>query len=143
MTSASRSLLFITLALVPVASPRADLVVVANARSGIEKLTRNDVVNIFLGRFRQLPTGDTARPADQPDDAPEKARFYRLLVNKELTDINAYWTRLVFSGKTTPPYQAKTRDDLAAWLNRYPGAIAYMERSQVGSGTHVVLELER
>jgi hypothetical protein len=143
MISARRGLLLVTLTLAPMAAPRADLVVVANAKSGIERLTRNEVVNIFLGRFRQLPTGDMARPADQPDDAPEKARFYRLLVNKELTDINAYWTRLVFSGKTSPPYQAKSRDDIADWLNRYAGALAYMERGQVGSGSRIVLELER
>lgn len=48
------------------AGPRADtdLVVVMNTNSGIERLSRDQVINIFLGRFRQLPNGATALPVD-------------------------------------------------------------------------------
>jgi len=65
---------------VPVA--RAELVVVANPRSGIERLSEDDVINVFLGRYRRLPSGIAAEPVDIGDDSALRARFYRILVNK-------------------------------------------------------------
>ncbi len=92
------SLLVVFLGFFPWTVARADLVVVVNARSNVDALTRDQVTNIFLGRYRLLPSGMTAMPIDQPAGQTEKARFYRLLVNKDLSEIDAYWARLVFSG---------------------------------------------
>jgi ABC-type phosphate transport system substrate-binding protein len=141
MTVRSRLLLLLGLALAPLA--QADLVVVVNARSGVERLSHDDAVNIFMGRYRQLPSGIAAQPIDQPEAQPERARFYRLLVNKDLTEINAYWARLVFSGKTSPPRQARSQAEILDWLARQPGAIGYIERGQIDARVRVVLELER
>lgn len=71
-------------------------------RRCIETLSRTDVINIFMGRFRQLPSGATAQPIDIPV-SPVRAQFYRVLVNKEPAEMNAYWARLVFARRTVPP----------------------------------------
>ncbi len=136
-------LLLAALLLSPLAQADPGLVLVVNARSGVDRLTLDDAVNIFMGRYRQLSSGMAALPIDQPDNHPEKARFYRLLVNKDLAEINAYWARLIFSGKTSPPHQAKSSAEILDLLARQPGAIAYLERSQVDSRFRIVLELER
>lgn len=123
------------------ASPAAaDLVVVANARSGVERLSRDEVINIFLGRYRQLPSGIAALPIDQPANHPLKAQFYRKLVNKDLAEINAYWARLIFSGKTAPPHQATTTTGVVNWLANTQGAIGYMERDMVDPRLRIVME---
>jgi hypothetical protein len=137
-----RLFLALSLGLMPWVRAEADLVVVVNARSGVEHLTTDDVINIFMGRYRQLPSGIAALPIDQPETMPEKARFYRLLVNKELPEINAYWARLIFSGKTLPPQQARNAAEVMDWLTKKRGAIGYIERSQVDSRVKIVLELE-
>lgn len=143
MTRMRRALLVAALALPPGAMPHADMVVVASARSGVDRLSRSEAINIFLGRFRQLPSGKSALPIDQPENSMEKRRFYRLLVNKDLDEINAYWTRLRFSGKTSPPRQARSQGDILDWLAEREGAVTYMERSQVDGRGRIVLELER
>ncbi|CAK0742630.1 hypothetical protein CCP3SC15_1200008 [Gammaproteobacteria bacterium] len=76
--------------------------VIVNPESGVEMLSREEVINIFLGRYRKLPSGIMAQPIDQADQTG-KALFYKLLVGKELSEINSYWARLIFSGKTKPP----------------------------------------
>ncbi|MDD4880546.1 MAG: hypothetical protein PHX10_03125 [Gallionellaceae bacterium] len=143
MSITTTLLLTLCLILLPRARAEADLVVVVNARNGIERLTLDSVINIFMGRYRQLPSGIPAQPVDQPDGRPEKARFYRLLVNKDLAEINAYWARLIFSGRTSPPYQAKSTAEILDRLARQPGAIAYIERNQADPRVRIVLELER
>jgi len=132
------SLLLLSALLAPVAE--ADIVVVVNAESGVTQLSRDEVINIFLGRYRQFPNGLAAYPIDQPAVQPERSRFYFLLVNKDLAEINAYWARLLFSGKTSPPMQAATSAEVIDLVSRHKEAIGYIERDQVDPRVKVVMD---
>lgn len=116
----------------------ADIAVVVNAGSGIDRLTQSDVVNIFMGRYRKLPTGNVALPVDS---TTLKARFYRALVNKDLAEINSYWARLVFSGEASPPQQIATIDDVHQLVTQNMNALSYVDGGQVPDDMHVVLML--
>ncbi|WP_110597921.1 hypothetical protein [Salinicola lusitanus] len=116
----------------------ADIAVVGNAGSGIDRLTQSDVVNIFMGRYRKLPTGNVALPVDS---TTLKARFYRALVNKDLAEINSYWARLVFSGEASPPQQIATIDDVHQLVTQNMNALSYVDGGQVPDDMHVVLML--
>jgi len=131
---------YLGLFLLPAASAIADVVVIANPKSGAEMLSHDEVVNIFLGRFRQLPSGLSALPADLPPAQPEKAVFYRMLVNKELAEINSYWARLIFSGRTVPPKRVVSDDDMLNWVANTRGGIGYIDRSKLDGRTRIVYE---
>lgn len=134
-----KALLFLTsMLLAPFVS--ADLVLVANSESGIGRLTQNEVINIYLGRYRRLSTGETAAPIDLSENTDSKATFYRQLVDKNLAEINAYWSRLVFSGKTRPPQQAETVDEALELLANNLNALAYIDRTAVNSKVTIVFE---
>lgn len=120
------------------APARADIAIVANADSGIDQLTRKEAVNIFMGRYRKLPTGNVALPVDS---SPLKARFYRALVNKDLAEINSYWARLVFSGEASPPQQIASSEDVHQLVIQNMNALSYLDSTQVPDDMHVVLTL--
>ena len=122
------------------ASVNAEPVVVVNAASAVKQLSQDEVINIFLGRYRRLPTGESAIPIDQPEGSPLRADFYRRLVNKDLNEINAYWSRLIFSGRTSPPVQAANLADVMYLLNSSASSIGYLDRSQVDKRFRIVLE---
>lgn len=119
---------------------QAEPVVVMRAQQVVEKLSHEEVTNIFMGRFRALPSGNPARPIDQPMDTPLRAQFYQRLVNKDQASINAYWSRLHFSGKAMPPLQAASEDEVIRQVLAQPGGIAYIERSQVNDRLRIVFE---
>ncbi len=117
------------------------VVVIVNPASGVQSLTRYQAVDIFLGRYRKLPTGLAALPIDLSPSTPDRTRFYSLLVHKSPAEMSSYWARLVFSGQATPPFQApdaRTAVDLVA---TNPNAIAYVDPSAVDRRVKVVLEL--
>ena len=125
------------------AAVNAEPVVVVNAASTTQQLSQDEVINIFLGRYRSLPNGGSAIPIDQPESTLLRADFYRRLVNKELNEINAYWSRLIFSGRTLPPLQASSASDAIRLLVANPGGVAYVERSQVDKRFRIVMEFSR
>jgi len=135
-------LLFMLLALLG-ARAAAEPVVVVSAASSMGQLSQDQVINIFLGRYRGLPGGGTALPIDQPEGEPLRAEFYRRLVNKNLNEINAYWSRLVFSGKTSPPLQAANAAEVMLILSGNPDSIAYIDRRQADKRFRIVLEWPR
>ena len=117
----------------------AEVVVVVDAKSGVEHLTQDEVINIFLGRHRKLPTGVAALPIDQPLSGGLRAEFYRKLADKDLAEINAYWARLYFSGKTRPPLQANSASEVLAYVTGNPGGVGYVERNQADARVRIVL----
>ncbi len=122
------------IALLSLALPaRAQLVVIVNAAAGVEQLSKAQVINIFLGRNREYSNGQSAMPLDLPASSPDKALFYRNLVNKDLEQMDAYWARLVFAGNTSPPRLALSALDAVQQVSVNPAAIAYVERKDVNS----------
>lgn len=139
MRSFYRLIFLIAASLLALGSARAEVVVVVDAAAGIERLTPDQVINIYLGRHRKLPSGIAALPVDQPAADNLRAEFYRKLVDKDLNEINAYWARLHFSGKTSPPAQAATTAEVLKHVLGKPGGIGYIDRSQADARVRIVL----
>ena len=134
-------LLLLPLLWLPHTARADDLVVIVNAGSHVRSLTRDQVIDIFMGRFRQLPTGATALPIDV-DDPDERRMFYEQLVHKNLAEIGSYWARLVFSGQATPPFRVPDSRAALKLVATNPDAIAYCYRSAVAGRVRVVLDLK-
>lgn len=106
----------------------ADIVVITNLQNSVEQLSKTQVINIFLGNNREYPNGLTAKPFDLPATAPEKSQFYRALVNKDLDQMAAYWSRLIFAGNTSPPSLVPSGQDVVQIVSANRNAIAYLDR---------------
>jgi ABC-type phosphate transport system substrate-binding protein len=124
------------------ANEPASIVVIVNPGSGVDHLTRDEVIDIFLGRYRKLPSGRAALPIDIAEASAERARFYQLLVKKSQADMSSYWARLVFSGQTSPPFQVPDAKTAIELVQSNPNAIAYVDRASVVAGVKVVLEIK-
>ena len=118
----------------------AEPVVVMRSDATAERLSKDEVTHIFLGRYRTLPSGEQAQPIDQAAGSALRGIFYQRLVNKTPNEINAYWARLHFSGKTSPPIQASSNKEALERLLANPGAISYMERAQIDGRLRIVFE---
>jgi len=113
------------------------LVVIAHPGSHIDSMSRAQVINLFLGRYKKLPSGERAVVLD---NIARKELFYQRLVNKTLAEINAYWARLTFSGQTTPPRQEDEMQVLRRVAST-PGAVSYVDKRFVDDRVRIVHEL--
>ena len=120
---------------------QADLVLIANAAIAENTISREEAINIYMGRLRRFPSGGAAQPLDLPPGGAEKALFYRLLVNKDLSDIDAYWARLVFSGRAAPPRTVGSLAEAIERVAKEPHVIAYIDRTLVDKRVKIILEL--
>lgn len=133
----------VCLGLLAAGPAQAELVVVVNARSGVAAMTRNEVVNIFFGRYREFFNGVEAQPVDLVDSHADRARFYQALVGKDLAEINAFWSRQTFSGRMQPPPRVATPEEIIKWVVSRPGGIGFIEHTKADARVRVVYELGR
>lgn len=119
----------------------AELVVIVNARAGVAAMTRGEVINVFFGRNRQFFNGVEALPVDLVDGHPDRERFYKALVGKEIADVNAYWSRQYFSGGVRPPGRMASPEEVVKWVASRPGGIGFVELGKADARVRVVYDV--
>lgn len=123
------------LALASAGSATAEIVVVAHPGVGLSSLSTSQVSRIFLGQTDQLPNGAKAVPLSVAGDAEDQ--FSREVLKKSPEQIEKYWARMIFTGKARQPRQVKA-NDVKATVAGTPGAISYMDRSQVDGSVKII-----
>ncbi|RJF91877.1 hypothetical protein [Noviherbaspirillum saxi] len=119
----------------------ADYVIIVNPNSGVERLSKDEVISIFMGRQRKLTSGVTALPVDLAGPPAAKEQFYASLVGKKLSEVNSYWARVMFSGQGSPPRQAESEDEVVEIVASSKGAIGYIDRKKLNKQVKAVFNL--
>ena len=117
----------------------AGIEVIVNPASGVDSMSREEVSHLFLGRVKHLPSGTSAIVIDT---VPQREAFYHRLVGRGIAEINAYWARLRFSGRTQPPLQVEDARVVLERVAREQGAIGYVDSSLVDKRVRTVLRFD-
>lgn len=127
----------------PSYSQNADsLVVVVNSKSPTGSLSKKELIDIYMGRFNKFPNGESVTPIDFSSGNGNREAFYELLVGKSERKINAYWSRLLFSGRATPPQKVDSTAEVASIIKNDTHALAYLLASDVQPGMKIVYEFK-
>jgi ABC-type phosphate transport system substrate-binding protein len=135
---------FSLLLLIWMAEPAAaGILVIVHRDNPVSQLQREQVVDIFMGRRMTFPQGgDVVLPLDQAPDSAVRSTFYRALVGKSVAQVNAYWARLLFTGRATPPRVLPTPAAILKAVRENPDAIGYIESDHVPTDVKAVFSLE-
>ena len=104
---------------------RAEIVLVTAMDSAIEALSRDEAEQLYLGRRATLSARGALILLDLPS-GPVRDQFYRLLTGKNPSQIRAYWSRMVFTGRALPPTESDDVSDAHRILLETPNTIAYL-----------------
>lgn len=100
--------------------------VLVNAQSGVERLERQQVMSIFLGRARHFPNGKALTVFDHAVGTQTRTGFFENLTGKSIADIDAYWARMRYSGRSTPP-KTLAAEAVLEVVSQNKKAISYVE----------------
>lgn len=112
--------------------------VIVNPAVSVDQLDENAVKRLFLGKLTKLPNGTSASIVDQRESSPVRDEFYQEVVHKSQSQLKAYWSKKIFSGKGTPPPQLPDDAAVKAWVMENPGAMGYISDAVDADGVKVV-----
>lgn len=117
-------------------------VVVVGAKSPATVLSREQAAALFLGKSLQLPGGGIPVVIDQVEAAEVRQQFYAKVTDKTIAQAKAIWSRLVFSGKGSPPKEVANSAEVKKLVGANPDAIGYIEKSAVDASVKVLYSAE-
>ncbi|MES3022247.1 MAG: hypothetical protein V4857_11770 [Pseudomonadota bacterium] len=113
----------------------AEIVVVVNPKNPATRMFATQASQFFLGKSTMFT------PVDQSEGSPIRAEFYKKCAGKEAAEVNAIWSKIVFTGKGRPPKvyasAAEVKKAVAADVN----AIAYIDKAELDDSVKAILSL--
>ncbi len=107
--------------------------------SNTQDLNKDDVKKIFLGKTKSFSSGKKIAPFNLSTDRPERETFESGILNKNAKQMKTYWSKIIFTGKGSPPAEKNTSESLKSSIASNPNSIGYLKKEDVDSSVKVVL----
>lgn len=113
-------------------SAKAELAIIVNQQ--------NPATKMFLGQVSQFYLGASTMfvPVELPESSAQRSEFYKKVLDKEPAQVQAIWSKLLFTGKAKPPKELKTVAEVKKFVSENPNAIAYIDKAAVDDSIKVV-----
>ena len=116
----------------------AGIVVIVNKDNPIVELSKREIIDLYMGRNLYFSDGKLALRLDQPPTSAEREQFYQQLVKKSVAQVNAYWAKLLFTGRASPPMLMDNADQLLDTVRNNRSAIGYIDEAKLDETVKVV-----
>jgi ABC-type phosphate transport system substrate-binding protein len=113
----------------------AEIVVIVNKDNPASRMFSEQASQFFLGKSAMFT------PVDQAEGSKIRADFYQKVADKDPAQVKAIWSKLVFTGKATPPKEYKSNAEVKKAVAEDPKAIGYIDKSAVDDSVKVILTL--
>ena len=113
----------------------AEIVVIVNKDNPASRMFSEQASQFFLGKSAMFT------PLDQAEGSKIRADFYQKVADKDPAQVKAIWSKLVFTGKATPPKELKSNAEVKKAVADDPKAIGYIDKSAVDDSVKVILTL--
>lgn len=117
----------------------AETAVIVSSSNTNASVSTSDISKIFLGKSKSFPDGSQATPIDHKDGTTTREAFNEKVLGKSASQLKSYWSRLIFTGKGTPPKQYASDAEVKAAVSSDPSLIGYIDSSAVDGTVKVVL----
>lgn len=114
--------------------------VVVIGSKNIANLSADQLKDIFLGKEATLPDGTSAEVSDLPEGNSTRDEFYKKVIEKDPSQVKAYWAKRIFTGKGSPPEVKANNDAVKAWVAGGAGRLGYIDGSAVDDTVKVLLK---
>ena len=122
--------LIILLSIIPAVCHANDVVVITNKSVSETTLTKDELINIYLGKKSSWNNGKRIWFAVLKGNT--HAAFLKDYIGKSESQFNTFWKKQVFTGKGKPPKQFDSDRAMVEFVAQTTGAVGY-----VSAGTDV------
>ena len=114
-----------------------DIAVIVNPANA-NVVSADDLNRLFLGRASSFADGSKATPLNLSEGQVARDEFDSKVLNRSSAQLKAYWSKLVFTGKGTPPKEMADDAAVKAAVAADPNAIGYISSGSVDGTVKVV-----
>ncbi|WP_240615558.1 phosphate ABC transporter substrate-binding protein [Alteromonas facilis] len=94
-------------------------------------LDEKSVQRIFLGKEKKFSDGGESIPVNQVPESAVRADFDTNILGRSSSQVSAYWSKLVFTGKGVPPKEVSSDAEVIELVAKNPSAIGYIDSASL------------
>lgn len=91
-----------------------------------------------MGKTKSFSNGRPIILISVSSSEPITDEFNSKVLGKSSSQVKAYWSKILFTGKGTPPQEMDSNNDIIAAISSNPDAIAFIDTSAVTSAVKVI-----
>ncbi|GBL03228.1 phosphate ABC transporter substrate-binding protein [Glaciecola sp. KUL10] len=115
----------------------AELTVIVNP-SNTNDLDAKKVQRLFLGKDKKFPDGSEVLAVNLTADSSTRNNFDEKILGRNSSQVSAYWSKLVFTGKGIPPKEVSSDAEVIDLVSKNPSVIGYVDSSSLIDGVKVI-----
>jgi hypothetical protein len=113
--------------------------VIVNNSNPVTWVKKSELAAMFLKKADSWPTGALVVPVDQAERAPVRQSFSRDVIGKPPAAVKSYWNQLVYSGRSVPPPEKLTDEEVILFVKNVPSAVGYVSATTKTKGVKVLV----
>lgn len=114
-----------------------EFVVIVHQDSPLSEADADSIKRLYLGKTSKL-LGVRLTPADLPEGDATREAFYHRVVDKDASQLKAYWAQLIFTGGGSPPTVQNADQTMVQWVAAKQNAVGYVSASVDTSQVKVI-----
>jgi ABC-type phosphate transport system substrate-binding protein len=129
-----RMLAFVFAALVATAGAAAagdGFKVIVHKDNPTRGLPQSKIALMFMKMTAKWENGASIEPVDLPAASPVRAAFTAAVHKRTVDDVKTAWQRAIFAGRSEPPAEKASEEEVIAFVATHPGGIGYVSESAV------------
>lgn len=110
----------------------AEVEVIVHPSNGAA-LDKDSIQRIYLGKTRAFPGGGEAVAISLKEGSGPEGEFTKNVLGKSAKQLKAYWAKMVFTGKGTPPRQIDSAEEMVKLISTNPNLIGFVPAGSAGA----------
>lgn len=115
----------------------AGVAVIAHPDTHIQQADSDSIKRLYLGKTSKV-LGIKMNPVDQTEGSSTRDEFYNKVVDKDPSQLKAYWAQLIFTGGGSPPSSVANDNAVKELVSSKSNAIGYIDSDQVDNMVKVI-----
>ncbi|GAB2910654.1 type 2 periplasmic-binding domain-containing protein [Rheinheimera gaetbuli] len=105
-------------------------------------ITQEELARLYTGKMSAFSDGSSAVPVNLADSVPLRSEFDQKALGRSSSQVKAFWSKLVFTGKGTPPKEVASDSEVLTLVANNPNIIGYVSATAVSDKVKVLFTLE-
>ncbi|CBL45302.1 Hypothetical protein HDN1F_17190 [gamma proteobacterium HdN1] len=120
----------------------AEFVVIVHKDADVRSMSKDEVARVFMMKSKTLPNGREVVPLSQSSREQFNDRFFDLITQRSRLQRDAYWARLMFTGKGQQPKSVESDAAMLAAVAAHPKYIGFIDSKSLDNSVTVVFRIE-
>ena len=121
---------------------RADIAVIVHPSNAVAQASTEEVSKFFLAKTKTFNNGNKIELLDLEEGNETRNQFYQSVSNKTPSQVKAYWSRLIFTGKGQPPQVFMDSDEIVEAIAETENGIGYIHTNSLNDSVKVILTIK-